>query len=66
MPRLLRFTLLLVLVLAGHAFAQDRVAFGPDWKAEPEYGGYYQAVATGPYARHGLDMSIRQGGPQIN
>ena len=46
--------------------APDRVAFGLDWKAEAEYGGYYQAVATGIYARHGLEVAIRQGGPQTN
>jgi len=44
----------------------DRVAFGLDWKAEAEYGGYYQALATGLYAKHGLDVTIRQGGPQVN
>lgn len=44
----------------------DRVAFGLDWKAEAEYGGYYQAIAMGLYAKHGLDVSIRQGGPQVN
>jgi NitT/TauT family transport system substrate-binding protein len=42
------------------------VAFGLDWTAEAEYGGYYQAQATGIYARHGLDVAIRQGGPQAN
>jgi len=46
--------------------AEDRVVFGLDWRAEAEYGGYYQALATGIYARHGLDVSIQQGGPQIN
>jgi len=46
--------------------ARDRVVFGLDWKAEAEYGGYYQAVATGIYAKHGLDVTIREGGPQIN
>ena len=44
----------------------DHVAFGIDWLAEAEYGGYYQAVAQGIYARHGLDVTIRQGGPQVN
>jgi len=44
----------------------DRVAFGLDWKAEAEYGGYYQALATGLYAQHGLEVTIRQGGPQVN
>ena len=45
---------------------RDRVTFGLDWKAEAEYGGYYQAVATGIYAKHGLEVTIRQGGPQVN
>ena len=48
------------------ARAADKVTFGLDWKAEAEYGGYYQALATGIYARHGLDVQIRQGGPQVN
>ncbi len=44
----------------------DHVTFGIDWLAEAEYGGYYQAVAQGIYAKHGLDVTIRQGGPQVN
>lgn len=48
------------------AKANDKVTFGLDWTAEAEYGGYYQAVATGIYAKHGLDVTIRQGGPQVN
>ena len=48
------------------AAAQDRVTFGLDWVAEAEYGGYYQALATGLYARRGLAVTIRQGGPQVN
>lgn len=42
------------------------VTFGLDWRAEAEYGGYYQARATGIYKKYGLDVSIRQGGPQVN
>jgi NitT/TauT family transport system substrate-binding protein len=48
------------------ARANDHVTFGLDWKAEAEYGGYYQAAATGIYAKHGLDVTIQQGGPQVN
>ena len=57
---------LLVLLLAFQARANDKVVFGLDWKAEAEYGGYYQALATGLYAKHGLDVTIQEGGPQIN
>lgn len=59
--------LLCLLVLAPLAAgAEEQVSLGLDWKAEAEYGGYYQAAATGIYARHGLSVSIRQGGPQVN
>jgi NitT/TauT family transport system substrate-binding protein len=53
-------------ITAVSARAQDRVVFGLDWRAEAEYGGYYQALATGLYAKKGLDVTIQQGGPQIN
>lgn len=42
------------------------IRFGTDWKAEAEHGGYYEAIATGIYRRHGLDVQLRQGGPQVN
>jgi NitT/TauT family transport system substrate-binding protein len=62
----LRLLALLALGWAGPVRAADHVAFGLDWLAEAEYGGYYQALATGEYARAGLDVEIRQGGPQVN
>jgi len=52
--------------LAGPASALDQVSLGTDWKAEAEHGGYYQAIATGIYAKYGLEVSLRQGGPQVN
>jgi NitT/TauT family transport system substrate-binding protein len=58
--------LLVLLTSAATARAEDAISFGLDWLAEAEYGGYYQAVATGLYARHGLKVTIRQGGPQVN
>ncbi|MFO1070696.1 MAG: ABC transporter substrate-binding protein [Geminicoccaceae bacterium] len=48
------------------AAANDAVVFGTNWKAQAEHGGFYQAVAKGIYAKHGLDVTIRQGGPQVN
>src|ERR1700721_3891936 len=52
-------------VFAGPAGAQS-VTFGTDWKAEAEHGGYYQAIAAGIYKKHGLDVTLRQGGPSVN
>ena len=57
---------LFVLLSITAARADDAITFGLDWLAEAEYGGYYQALATGIYARHGLTVTIRQGGPQVN
>lgn len=48
------------------AWALDPVTFGTDWRAEAEHGGYYQAIATGIYAKYGLEVTLRQGGPQVN
>lgn len=57
----------LATALAGWgAVADEAVTFGTNWKAEAEHGGFYQALATGIYKRHGLDVTIRPGGPQVN
>lgn len=37
-----------------------------DWRAQAELGGYYQALATGEYAKRGLDVTLIQGGPGVN
>lgn len=55
-----------MLAAGGAARAEDKVSFGTDWKAEAEHGGYYQAIAAGIYKKHGLDVTLRQGGPQVN
>ncbi len=46
--------------------ATNRVRFLTSWFAEAEHGGPYQALATGLYAREGLDVTIDMGGPQVN
>src|SRR4030081_2285063 len=53
---------------AGSASAQqlDKVRFGTNWVAEPEHGGFYQALADGTYRQYGLDVTIVPGGPQVN
>jgi NitT/TauT family transport system substrate-binding protein len=58
--------LALALLDGTPARALDQVTFGTDWKAEAEHGGYYQAIATGLYEKHGIKVSLRQGGPQVN
>jgi NitT/TauT family transport system substrate-binding protein len=53
---------------AAPAAAQnlDKVSFGTNWVAEAEHGGFYQAVADGTYRKYGLDVTIVQGGPNVN
>jgi NitT/TauT family transport system substrate-binding protein len=55
-----------IAVAAGSGATAQEVSFGTDWKAEAEHGGYYQAIATGIYRGHGLEVALRQGGPQVN
>lgn len=49
-----------------HARAQDKVTFATNWRAQAAHGGFYQAVADGTYRKYGLDVTIQQGGPQVN
>ncbi len=58
--------LLSLLSMTGTALALDKVTFGTNWKAQAEHGGFYQAVAAGIYEKHGLDVTIRPGGPKVN
>ena len=55
-----------LIALSGPALALDKVTFGTNWLADPEAGGYYQAVVDGTYAKYGLDVTILPGGPQSN
>jgi len=48
------------------ALALDKVVFATNWKAQAAHGGFYQAVADGTYRKYGLDVTIQQGGPQVN
>src|SRR4051794_38101841 len=46
------------LAFAGPALAVDEITFGTNWVAEPEHGGFYQAVADGTYEKYGLKVTI--------
>jgi NitT/TauT family transport system substrate-binding protein len=52
--------------LSAPALALDKVTFGTNWLADPEAGGYYQALVDGTYTQFGLDVTILQGGPASN
>lgn len=49
-----------------HCWAQDKVTFMTSWYAQAEHGSFYQAMAKGIYQKHGLEVTIKMGGPQVN
>lgn len=60
------FASLSLMLTAAGAHAQDKVTFLTSWYAQAEHGGFYQALAAGLYKKHGLDVTIKMGGPQVN
>jgi NitT/TauT family transport system substrate-binding protein len=65
--RMLASVAVLLAGLSGaHAQQLDKISFGTNWVAQGEHGGFYQAVADGTYRKHGLDVTIVQGGPNVN
>jgi NitT/TauT family transport system substrate-binding protein len=44
----------------------EKFSYQTNWRAQAEHGGFYQALATGLYKEAGLDVEIRQGGPQLD
>jgi NitT/TauT family transport system substrate-binding protein len=61
-----RVLALFAAAITAHAQAPDRLVFGTNWYAQAEHGGFYQALAEGTYRKHGLDVAVRMGGPQVN
>lgn len=50
----------------ARAQSLDKFSYQTNWRAQAEHGGFYQAQATGLYKEAGLDVEIRQGGPQLD
>jgi NitT/TauT family transport system substrate-binding protein len=65
---LIRFAAVILLsgVALNAAHALDKVTFATNWKAQAAHGGFYQALADGTYRKYGLEVTILQGGPQVN
>ena len=58
-----------LIAIAGQAIADDgldKITVGMSWYAEAEQGGFYQALAEGLYEKHGLNVTVRDGGPSTN
>ena len=56
----------LILMSSNIVNASDKIVFGTNWLAQGGHGGFYQAIADGTYKKHGLDVEIMMGGPQMN
>jgi NitT/TauT family transport system substrate-binding protein len=54
------------LIPSAQAQQLTKLSYGTNWLAEAEHGGFYQAAADGTYAKYGLDVTIVQGGPNMN
>lgn len=56
--------LISIFILLGslQTFAEQSVNLALNWKAEPEFGGFYTAVLEGFFNKQGLKVDILQGG----
>jgi NitT/TauT family transport system substrate-binding protein len=48
--------------LPGSVHAAEVVKFALNWKAEPEFGGFYAAKLAGGFEKRGLNVEIVEGG----
>src|SRR5258706_696809 len=61
----LLFFLLVSLAFASHAADEKKTTalkFALNWKAEPEFGGFYAAKLAGSFEKRGLNVEITEGG----
>jgi len=56
----------LVLLVSSPAAAGDQVSLQLKWKHQFQFAGYYAALDRGFYRDAGLDVTIREGGPDID
>ena len=60
------FAMLAALSATAQAQQPDKVTFATNWVAQAEHGGFYQALVDGTYKKHGLDVTLVPGGPNVN
>lgn len=66
--RILPVLFLLILLLAAPVTAEEapplrKASLMVVWRPQAQFAGYYMAKEKGIYARHGIDATIREGGP---
>src|SRR5258708_8646162 len=55
-----------LVLLASPAAALESVSLQLKWKHQFQFAGYYAALEQGFYRSVGLDVTIREGGPDID
>lgn len=55
------FLFIFSLFVSAPAFS-EQITLALNWKAESEFGGFYEAALQGTYKKHGLDVKIQEGG----
>src|SRR5246127_2632635 len=65
MLRLLIISIGFVLLATHPAAALDQVSLQLKWKHQFQFAGYYAALEQGFYRDAGLEVTIREGGPDI-
>lgn len=66
MKKSLKLTLALAMsLMAGSAFAAEKVVLQLKWVAQAQFAGYFVAKDKGFYEAEGLDVEIKPGGPDI-
>ena len=66
--RLYRFILVIIftLFMLGESQALDRVTLQLKWLHQFQFAGYYAALEKGFYREAGLEVRIREGGPNVD
>src|SRR6476620_3882828 len=47
---------------SGGASSSSPIKLQLNWKAEPEFGGFYAAQETGAFDKHGVKVDVVEGG----
>ena len=63
---LLAVAVCLILLASHPAVALDTVSLQLKWKHQFQFAGYYAALEQGYYRDAGLDVTIREGGPDVH
>jgi ABC-type nitrate/sulfonate/bicarbonate transport system substrate-binding protein len=64
--RRLAISVCLALLASNPAAALDSVSLQLKWKHQFQFAGYYAALEQGFYRDAGLDLTIREGGPDVD